>query len=326
MRIGIVTPALPRSQHGNRVTANRWQRIHRELGHRVTIRQSYDGEDWDLLVALHARKSAASVARFQRQHPDRPLLVTLTGTDLYVDLAKGNQRAERSITSATRLITLQSEAAASLPKAFRKKVRVIYQSVTLPAGLDAAATTAVGQEPRRHFDVFVIGHLRPVKDPFRVAMAVRNLPATSQIRVQHYGLALSEAMQRRAQQESLRNERYEWHGEVSHSRLMRSLARRAALLVQTSKAEGGPHSISEALATGVPVLASDIPGSTGMLGKRYPGLLPVGDTRSLRELLLRAEDDSRFYEQLRKHCLQAATLIEPERERQAWRELLAEFA
>ena len=334
MKIGIVTPAPPRSQHGNRATAVRWSRILRGLGHRVSIRETYSGEKWDLLIALHARKSAASIARFDRECPGRPLLVALTGTDLYVDLPRGNQSALRSVEAATRLITLQSEAAAELPPRARKKVRVIYQSVPTPSisqaplasqasSIDRGKSLTPG---RRHFDVFVIGHLRAVKDPFRAAMAARGLPAASRIRIQHYGRALSDSMEHRAQQEVQRNDRYHWYGEVPHGRLMRSLASRAALLVQSSRVEGGPHSISEAVVAGVPVLATDIPGSTGLLGKKYPGLFPVGDTKALQSLMIRAEEDSRFYQRLRGDCLRAAARFEPDRERQSWRELLDELA
>ncbi|MGH9182278.1 MAG: hypothetical protein ACRDZ9_00360 [Acidimicrobiales bacterium] len=39
-----MTPAPPGSQHGNRVTALRWQRLLEELGHQVGVRESYDGE------------------------------------------------------------------------------------------------------------------------------------------------------------------------------------------------------------------------------------------------------------------------------------------
>src|SRR5205814_10419381 len=83
MRIGIVTPAPPDSLHGNRITALRWATILRRLGNRVTILQTYDGKPYDLLVALHARKSHSSIINFRQQHPLAPILVALTGTDLY---------------------------------------------------------------------------------------------------------------------------------------------------------------------------------------------------------------------------------------------------
>ena len=91
LRILIVTPAAARSLHGNRVTAQRWARLLRQLGHRVTISTRYTGDSSDLLIALHARRSAAAVREFADQHPGRPLIVALTGTDLYDDLPEDRQ-------------------------------------------------------------------------------------------------------------------------------------------------------------------------------------------------------------------------------------------
>ncbi|REJ67990.1 MAG: TIGR04348 family glycosyltransferase [Planctomycetota bacterium] len=323
----MVTPAPPRSPQGNRTTALRWARLLRTLGHRVAVKQSFSGENWDLLIALHARRSAASVTRFHKEYPQRPRIVALTGTDLHLDLPRGNLAAQRSLKLATRLVALHADAADALPRAVRAKLQVIYQSVTVPAWTAAAAsarrTRSIGDA--KNFEVFVVGHLRPVKDPFRAAMAVRRLPSSSRIQVAHFGVALSESMRRRALQESERNDRYRWHGHVSHAKLLQALRRRAALLVQTSRAEGGPHTISEACVAGVPVLATDIPGSTGLLGRDYPGLFPVGDTARLRELLQRAEGDRAFYRALAQWCRRQAKLFDPERELASWRRLLGEL-
>src|SRR4051794_25156860 len=102
----MITPAPARSRKGNRVTALRWTRILRGLGHQVTIAQRYGGAPCDLLVALHARRSSASLRCFAREHPERPRIVALTGTDLYQDLRHSSQ-AREAIGLATRLIVLQ---------------------------------------------------------------------------------------------------------------------------------------------------------------------------------------------------------------------------
>jgi glycosyltransferase involved in cell wall biosynthesis len=89
--------------------------------------------------------------------------------------------------------------------------------------------------------------------------------------------------------------------------------------------EGSSNSMCEALALGVPVIASHISGLIGTLGDDYPGYFPVEDTDALAAQLRRAEADRTFYEDLRRHCQEAARLLEPAREQQAWAELLMEL-
>jgi glycosyltransferase involved in cell wall biosynthesis len=218
MKIGIVTPAPPRSRHGNRVTALRWARILRSLGHRVTIAQSYEGESCDFLIALHALRSHGAINRWRREHPDRPLIVALTGTDLYRDLP-GSERARRSLELATRLIVLQPKAFEELPEHLHAKTRVIYQSVK------PFSEIRNPRAPIRNFTVCVIGRLREVKDPFRAAMAARMLHATSRIRIVHAGGATNEKMAERARREMKINPRYHWIGEQPPWRIRQLLTR-----------------------------------------------------------------------------------------------------
>jgi putative glycosyltransferase (TIGR04348 family) len=317
VRIGIVTPAPPRSRYGNRVTAVRWAGILRTLGHRVNIIEAYAGEPYDLLVALHARRSYPSIRRFNADHPERPLLVALTGTDLYKDLP-GSRRACRSLEFATRLIALQPKASEELPTHLRQKVRVIYQSC--PAKLRKRRSRRSG----RSFDVCVIGHLRPVKDPFRAARAARQLPLSSRVRVLHLGAAMDEGMAGRASAEMRVNSRYLWLGEQPRRRVQRILAG-SALCVLSSKLEGGANVVSEAIAAGVPLLASRIAGTVGLLGESYPGYFRVGNTEELARLLHRAEADPAFLSKLESHYRKLAPLFNPRRERTAWDQLLQEL-
>jgi hypothetical protein len=60
------------------------------------------GGDADLMmVALHARRSAPAVAAWRAAHPQRPLLLVLTGTDLYRDIDP-TPTAQRSLALADR--------------------------------------------------------------------------------------------------------------------------------------------------------------------------------------------------------------------------------
>jgi putative glycosyltransferase (TIGR04348 family) len=315
MKIRIVTPAGPSDRNGNSITALRWARILQKLGHRVFVNEEYRGEACDLLVALHARKSADSIRLFKKLYPDLPLVVALTGTDLYRDI-RASRAAQQSLELADRLIVLQSMGLAELPRRLRRKTRVIYQS----------ASRVRGQERRSHvFKVCVIGHLRAEKDPMRTALAARFLPASSKIHVVHVGRAMNEEMGTRARAEAARNPRYRWLGELPHWKTRRLLAG-SHLLSLTSRMEGSANVLSEAIASSVPVVASKISGLIGTLGKNYPGYFPVGNARALARLLRRAESDPRFYRQLKSHCARLRPWVDPKRERQAWERLLGELS
>src|SRR5947207_7479769 len=241
MKIGIVTPAPPGSRHGNRITALRWAKILRRLGNRVSILQTYDGKPYDLLVALHARKSHSSIINFRQKHPVAGIIVALTGTDLYRDIP-ANHIAQGSLDIATRIVVLQPKAVKELRPSWRKKTRVIYQSVEDRQALNdtsgGSAKPRAKSEPSKrsngNFDVSVIGHLRAVKDPFRAAMAARLLPDSSRIRVLQVGGAMSDAMAVRARREMHVNQRYEWLGEQPRSHVRRILAK-SRLFVLSSR-------------------------------------------------------------------------------------------
>ncbi len=204
----LVTPQLPEKRAGNWITAARYKRILSGLGHQVRMTTSYDGSPCDALVALHARRSYAAIRRFAEQAPGKPLVVVLTGTDLYRDIHHDGE-AQRSLEVASRLVVLQRMGVAELPEAHRAKTRVIYQSVT---GCRAPAAEA----PSRYFKVAVVGHVRPEKDPLRVPLALRRLPAASRIRVVHAGAILDEELGRELRRLAETSPRYRWVGGVPH--------------------------------------------------------------------------------------------------------------
>jgi putative glycosyltransferase (TIGR04348 family) len=312
MRICIVTPARPRSLTGNRVTALRWARLLGQLGHRVTVVEEYEGQACDVMVALHARKSARSIEKLAEARPGTPVILAMTGTDLYTDV-RACAVTRLSLELSAAIVVLQPEGLRELPDWARPRARAIVQS----------AEAVRGQRPRREaFEIALLAHLRPVKDPFRAAMAARLLPSASRVRIIHAGAALDTDLEQRARSEQASNPRYRWLGELPRWRARRVLARSRALVI-TSRSEGGANVLSEALASGVPVLSSRIPGSTGILGVDYPGLFAVGDTHGLAALLQRAETDHEFRATLTTWCRRLAPLVEPARERRAWRDLLA---
>ncbi len=305
-RIAIVTPAGAGTRNGNRHTALRWAAQLRRAGHRVSVAVQWDGKPCALLLALHARRSYESVARYRRAYPQGPLCVVLTGTDLYRDLP-GSREARRSLELADRLIVLQEEALGRLAPRLRRKVRVVYQS---------AAPRARRAPAARVFRVAVIGHLRQEKDPFRAAAALERLPRGWPLEVVHLGAALSPGMEREALRRMQREPRYRWLGGVPHSHALGWLAR-SHLLVVSSLMEGGANVIAEAARIGTPVLASRVPGNVGMLGRDYPGYFTLGDEHALARLMARAREDGAFYRRLERALAARRGRFSPSAERAA---------
>lgn len=258
------------------------------------------------MIALHARKSHASIARFAETKPTLPLIVVLTGTDLYRDI-QNDESAQESLRLATRLVVLQKSGLRELTSELREKTSVIYQS-TLPIPPQTKLS--------RCFEVCVSGHLRDEKDPFRAALALRYLPVESRICVTHFGGALTGAMAREAESLMRQDSRYRWLGELPHGRARRKLAR-ARLMVISSYMEGGANVIVEAIIAKVPVIASRVPGNFGMLGENYAGYYPLGDERALAALLTRAESDGGFYRLLKRQCAARKSLFSPNKEKAA---------
>lgn len=312
MHIILITPAPPRSRAGNRATAARWAHILGALGHRVDIAVDYDGQNADLMIALHAWRSASAIQLFSELHPHKPLIVAITGTDAYRFIHSHAETTIQSIRLAHHLVGLHDLIANTLPEDQRHKMNVIYQS----------AEPVSKREPyKRFFHVSVMGHLREEKDPMRPALAARLLPANSRIRVHQYGKAHTPEWGDIARAEMASNPRYVWHEEIPHYKI-RQVYQRTHVLVLPSRMEGGANVISEAVVAGVPVIASDIEGSIGLLGENYQGYYAVEDEQALADLLLRVESDHDFYHSLEKACISKQLQFTPQSELNGWKTLL----
>ena len=315
MKIHLVTPAKKNDRNGNRTTALRWAKLLQKQGHKVQVETDYNGEPIDLLIALHAWRSAHAIQRYKTLFPHGPLIVALGGTDVNTHLKTHPETTLKSMQLADVLVCLHDLIALELPLELRPKLRVIYQS---------ANSLAQRHAPRsRTFDVCVIGNLREEKDPFRTAMAANLLPTNSKIRVVHFGKASNPEWRLQALEQMKSSPRYKWQGEVPGWRVRQELAR-TRLMVISSNQEGGANVVSEALVAGVAILASMISGNVGLLGADYPGYFPVGDEKALAELLNRAEADPKFLDSLEYACSQLAPGFMPEYEAEAWRKVIEE--
>eukprot|EP01036_Dinobryon_divergens_P060014 gene60013-80035_t len=110
-------PALADANNGNWQTARRWQALLSPHSARI-VKQWPDAlaEQDQVMLALHACRSADSVQAWHAQRSQRGLGVVLTGTDLYRDIAT-DADAQRSLALAHRLIVLQEQGPLALPDA-----------------------------------------------------------------------------------------------------------------------------------------------------------------------------------------------------------------
>lgn len=307
-----MTPALRAANNGNWKTAWRWQRH---------LAGAFDARIVDVwpdaraagdqaMIALHARRSAASIAAWAAAHPGRGLAVALTGTDLYRDIAD-DAAARRSLELAQILLTLQARGPLALPAGLRDRTRVVYQSTTARHTLE---------KPARRLRALMVGHLREEKSPATLFDAARRLAGRDDIRIDHIGAGLDPALAAAARATMAAAPGYRWLGGLPHA-TVRQRIQRAHVLVHASRMEGGAHVIMEAVAGGTPVLASRIDGNVGMLGDDYAGYFPCGDAAALAALLLRCRDDAGFLPGLMAQCRLRAPLFDPAAERAALRRL-----
>ena len=310
-RIEIVTPAPPGTLYGNRITALRWQKFLSRLNYQSTITEQWSGKLCDVLIALHGLRSHDSIEHFKKAHPDHPVVLIMTGTDIYRDL-KNSKKVIQSMEMADAIVILQPDAIQSLPKKFHHKVQVIYQSVK---GITRKTP------PKRHFLASIIGHLRAEKDPFCAAKSLSLLPLNSRLQIAQLGKAMSPEYKKQALSMSKKGTRYRWLGQLSHPKTLQWLSRSHVMII-SSIMEGGAHVVSEAIAIGIPVIASDIPGNRGLLGNNYPAYYPVGDQIALSKLLTKVESNAAFYQKLCKAIAGRQKITKPELEQKSIQKLM----
>ncbi len=321
-RIAVVTPHRPQETSGNTITATRWAQLLESAGHECSVLSIDEDtpdipadvqsalQTSDVMIAIHARRSAAAVAWWRAEAGHRGLIVALAGTDLYVDLPD-DPAARESLDLADAVVALQGESIPrleSMNPRWATKASVVHQSLKGP---HPPLEPAVGE-----FRVVVLAHLRGVKDPLLAARAARLLPEASRVTVHHAGGELDADLVAAAHLEEVENPRYHWHRELD-AVAARHLLASAHALACTSLSEGGANVVTEAIALGVPVIGTRIDGNTGLLGRDHPGLIPVGDEMALADLLTRLEGDPDLLGELRRRSVERQELVEPAREQAA---------
>ena len=299
-KIVLVSPAAQEANNGNWHTAHRWSKFLSTYCD-IAITQHSDevNENLDVMIALHARRSAPSIHAWAKQRPTKPLIVVLTGTDLYRDI-QTDADAKKSLELATHLVVLQDAGIAALPAHLRSKARVIYQS---------APRLQPAVKAKQRLAVVMVGHLRDEKDPLTFINASR-LCKSKTISFEQIGDGLDAALSKAANLAVAEQNNYRWLGGLPRSET-RQRIKRAHVLVNCSLMEGGAHVILEAVQSSTPVLASRISGNVGMLGNDYAGYFGVGDAASVAKLVDRCSAEPAFLFSLQQQCNKRAKLFEP---------------
>ena len=233
MKIAIITPGsepfLQGLVTGNEVTARRWEEVLRKLGHDPVVLEQYGNEEADLLIALHARKSSASIEAFKESFPAKPLVVAMTGTDLYQDLPD-DETVLRSLEIATHIVVLQ-------PGWARYSQRIAPPEDDSDLSIRASRSCARSRKRPivsrpASWRIFAMSRTRCSRPKPR--------PCSESVRVQvvHAGAAGFSEMEKRAKDAATKNARYRWIGPVPHEEA-RLLIARSHILLLTSHSEGG---------------------------------------------------------------------------------------
>lgn len=318
MKIIITTPAEPGSKAGNRATAERWQALLAAAGHSVTVITEYGGEPCDAFIALHAWRSADAMRRFRQAWPHKPLVLALTGTDIYRYQHECPEDTIYSMAEADALIGLHAQVDRDIPPQYACKLVTLFQSADEP---DAHPSPTTGRATVS-FNICVIGHLRNEKDSLRAAYAARLLPEDSDIQVFCAGKPHTAEWQRMAEQEMQQNPRFQWLGELEKKEMGQLMTNSRAMVI-SSVMEGGANVVSEACRAGLPVIASNISGNVGLLGKNYPGYFPVKDEQALAGLLYRTEQEPDFLATLKSRVNALARRFVPDKEQASLEQALS---
>ena len=324
--IVIVSPALAAANNGNWQTAQRWQQMLSKQFHCRIVQSwpdKFANQD-DVMLALHARKSADSIVAWYAVKGGSKLVVVLTGTDLYRDI-QTDAAAQASLDMASKLVVLQDRAPLALPAQHQFKTTVIFQSTT---------TQACAAKTDQHLRALMVGHLRDEKSPETLFEAARLLATkdadklSPNIYIDHIGEPLDAALGRAAEATATSCPNYRYLGGQAHSIVRRQIGR-AHVLIHASKMEGGAHVIMEAACSGTPVLASRIDGNVGMLGENYAGYFELGDAAGLAQLLIecrRTQNDANgMLAKLEAQIALRAPLFAPELEAAKLNALITEL-
>ena len=216
------------------------------------------------IVHVHAPQTGALVTLALALHPSRWRLrrrLVYTVQDAYHDYSPRNKLLMLpAIAASGRVIFCGRAAYESYPALWRRLVGKRHRIVQNAADLERVDRAIAGRSDVRNgrgFDVVSVGRLEKVKDPLTLLRAFERVPG-DESRLAFVGAGSLEADVAGAISSAGLRDRVELTGLIPRDDVFTRCAD-ASLFVSASHGEGLPVAVIEAMATGCPVVLSDIP-------------------------------------------------------------------
>ena len=304
-RIALVSPYTLPFSCGNSMLAERLREGLVNQGYSVALfnaRENTPAEAAlfapDILHTLNADRTYQWAREFRAAYKKIPWVITLTGTD-YNSWSVINEppaHIRESIEQANALVLFHRSAAETLQGCFpaaNTKIHIIAQGVAPCAARAArhAVRSSYGIDAAAVVFLMVAG-IRPVKS-MRTAIDAfhevqRQVPDAALLLV---GPVIDQSETEKVLSAGSRLQCFTYLGEMAPAEV-RSLMDAADVFLNTSLHEGMPGAVLEAMAAGLPIIASAVAGNRALVADNTNGFLfPVEDTTKLiRNSVLLAQD------------------------------------
>lgn len=280
LRILILVPTtLPRIS-GNAITAERWRKalIERDVFVQVLATEHLDANNLleciinfkpDVLHAHHVSRAGALTLdpRIVECCSRLPLVISPAGTDLFLQEGEFYDRGNivpQVCRRASAIITQGEWTAKKLLQLFPDiHDRIIHVPKAFSwFGNDRFDLRKTSAWDRESFIFFHPAGIRPVKRNLETLLAIKNIyELRPHVRIVFAGPTLDQAYTSRFQEDLEQYSAFaRWVPVIPHG-AMHSAYESADVVVNASSSEGLSNALLEAIAAGLPILASDIPGN-----------------------------------------------------------------